>query len=840
MKNSILWISSFIAVTLIYHFSYGLETLLPTNISWLMTVKHDWGTHYLGWHFFKNEPWHFPLGQVNNYFYPLGTNVGFTDSIPLLAFFFKLFGHWLPEDFQYFGIWLYACHLLAAYYTILILKLFKVKPILILCAVVIIAGNPVLIYRGLHPALCAQWLLLACVYLYFLSPSEVGVKKILGYQFIVLLLSALINPYLCFMVLGFTFITATKIAFFDKQINWKYFGGYLVGSIFGLLLVWFLAGLLTFGAKEDLAVQGGYGLYSLNLNALYDPQGFSRYLPTQKRVSLHQYEGFMYLGLGMILLLGLLLIYAIVQLFVGKYKMRLVNLSVGSNRVSLVPLLILVFLYTIFSITHIISINDHILLKIPIPSLLNKLGEVFRASARFFWLTYYLILLGAIIALARVRINPFIKTALLVALTVLQLVDTKLVFTFRRLTFGSYQIPLDKHWDSLIRRFDVITFYPPFQTNQLTDMDYQYFCYKAAVARKPINIGYVARIDNKAMIAYNDSLESALAEGRIAANTIYISTPQHISKLSMPLQTGAASLNILDGYYYLLSDSLREDPIFKSSVALNMRDQKKLDSVSNKLGKKLFTETSPFKISKGESVRFGIDKIMDQEQFLSVRGFAFIENSRSDKGDSVFITLQSDQRWYIAPTFVELRPDVTSFFKLPYLDEAGFNSVTFKSDVKRGVYRLGLVVKAANGHTVYQPTNESVKIGMEEYPTPEKISLLPSVDNMNASVEGILENPTYWLIKGWAFLPGQDSEGSEITLVLNRDGQNVAVNTNPVMRPDVTTYFKSKNNLEYSGFEVKLLKSKLAKGKYRIGILVKNKRNNSESFKLTDKTVEIL
>src|SRR5215203_7259633 len=155
MRKNWLWISSFLVVVLIFHISYGFKTLIPTNISWLMTAMHDWGTHYLGFYFYKSEPWNFPLGAVDNYFYPIGTNVGFTDSIPLLAAFFKLFAPILPDNFQYFGLWLLLCHLLAAYFSIKLFNHFKLKPLYIFLAVILIAANPVLIYRGLHPALCA-------------------------------------------------------------------------------------------------------------------------------------------------------------------------------------------------------------------------------------------------------------------------------------------------------------------------------------------------------------------------------------------------------------------------------------------------------------------------------------------------------------------------------------------------------------------------------------------------------------------------------------------------------------------------------------------------------------
>jgi hypothetical protein len=115
-KSWLPWIVATIAVIIIFHISYGLSALQPSNVSWLMTVRHDWGTHYLGWAFYKNEPWQFPLGKVDGYNFPVGTNVGYTDSIPLLAIFFKVFAPLLSSDFQYFGIWLFLCHLLAAYF----------------------------------------------------------------------------------------------------------------------------------------------------------------------------------------------------------------------------------------------------------------------------------------------------------------------------------------------------------------------------------------------------------------------------------------------------------------------------------------------------------------------------------------------------------------------------------------------------------------------------------------------------------------------------------------------------------------------------------------------------
>ena len=123
-KNIALYFISFCLVVIIYEIVYGLHTINPNNINWIMSVYHDWGTHYLGWSYYRNESWTFPLGNINNLYFPVGTNVGFTDSAPLFALFFKIFSDILPENFQYLGILLFTCHLLIAYYSIKIFKLY--------------------------------------------------------------------------------------------------------------------------------------------------------------------------------------------------------------------------------------------------------------------------------------------------------------------------------------------------------------------------------------------------------------------------------------------------------------------------------------------------------------------------------------------------------------------------------------------------------------------------------------------------------------------------------------------------------------------------------------------
>lgn len=837
MKKNSIWLFSAVAVIIIFQICYGLRTLLPGNISWLMTAMHDWGTHYLGWQFYKGEDWHFPLGKIENYYYPVGSNVGFTDSIPLFAIFFKIFKGVLPDDFQYFGIWLFICHLLTAYYTILLLRLFKVNNFIIFLGVIFMVSNPVLVYRGLHPALCAQWLIIASSYLYFLDPAITTPRRILLYQLILQLVAALVNPYLCFMILGFTLIIALKLGFFDKVIGRVYSIVYLALSIVFTLLSWYVIGLVDFSKKEDLGVQGAYGLYSLNLNSLYNPAGYSTFLPVQKQVSWHQYEGFMYLGLGSFLLVFILLIYRI-YLFTSKNKQKK-NLSVLHT--SMIPLLILIILYTLFAITHIVSLNDKILFTVPIPESFKHLGEIFRASARFFWVPYYLIMIFVIIAISRLKIRPAIISSILVTTLAIQLYDIKHLLTSRDLTYGSYQTPLDnKNWTTLINHFDNIAFYPPFEAHQLTNMDYQYFCFLAAKAGKPINIGYVARADGGAMAAYSDSLTAMLEQGLLSPKTLYISTSPHLNHFSLMLQSGNALLNSLDGYFYIYSSQIRNDTVVRLSNELNLKNKIQLDYALDRVKNKIaFTKIAKIPAAENNSIRYAIERINNKEKFVLINGWAFIDSTQNNKGDSIFISLEKDPVSYISATVLQNRPDITSHFHKSYLNDAGFKVFAFFDDLPKGSYRLGIAIKNTRGQFVYQPTDKIVKVGMKEHAEPVKISQLPSTSKISYNFDLFENKNDHVKMGGWATLENQSAEDHEISCVLVNEKDIYRVETDPIKRPDVTAYFKNNYNLDNSGFSVKILKADLNKGKYQVGIIIKDPSSKKEVFMMTDKLVII-
>jgi hypothetical protein len=107
----------------------GSRVIDPTEIGWVM--QGDWRIHFLGWHFFRGEPWHWPPGRIEGYYHaPAGTAVGFTDSIPIAAFLLKPIAGWLPMPFQYLGLWLLLCFALQGAFGVRLARVWTQKPLL--------------------------------------------------------------------------------------------------------------------------------------------------------------------------------------------------------------------------------------------------------------------------------------------------------------------------------------------------------------------------------------------------------------------------------------------------------------------------------------------------------------------------------------------------------------------------------------------------------------------------------------------------------------------------------------------------------------------------------------
>ncbi|MCB9202277.1 MAG: hypothetical protein H6604_04415 [Flavobacteriales bacterium] len=824
MKNNLInYFIIFLISFIIFHFAYGIGIILPTNISWLMDAYHDWGTHYLGWCFYRNEPWTFPIGNITNYNYPIGTNIGYTDSLPLLAIPLKVIEGILPQDFQYFGFWLFLCHFLIGIYAYKICNLYKLKGYYWIFVVIFFIGNPVLIYRGLHPTLCSHWLILGSIYLYLKSFKKNNNETIKDnyHQLILLVLSAWIHPYLTFFIIGFNIILPFKNYLYDKKLTLRQTILFPITSLILTFISWFSIGYLEFGGKVESEVSNSYGLYSLNLHSLYNPMGYSSFLPQLKQVSWHQYEGFMYLGLGIIILLVISTILLLVSIpsIVKNY----------TQYFSYLPLVIWLLFCTLFSITHIITLDDKILYTFYIPELLMKFGNYFRSIARLFWVVYYMILVSVFLIFLKSKIPKIIQLIVLIGLLILQFYDTKLLFTTRKLELGSYQAnSFDKKWIETFKKFDEIIVYPPFQTDYLKHNDYQDFAYFASKTKKPITTAYTGRNYTTYQNKYKDSITLGLKTNLFNKDALFICRKQDLETFALPIKTGKATISKLDNFYLICSsEKAKYLPKLSQEQILEIADIKKNLKINS------FKTTSTEKFKNSE-INFFIEKKELQKNILIIKGWCFRKNTNDNTGDSIFISLSNPTSTQLTSTKLLKREDITQTFG-KQLDDSGFELISTTDSLKKGNYNLGIVIKDKQGILHFADTKEIIPIGFKEFQTPQKLNQIINQENILGYIDNFELKENKITLNGWAIYENINAQDTKIELVLFNKKDFYSCEIKPQIRTDITqAKGKDKFNYDNSGFETKIDISKLPKGEYQVGIHLKN--GNKDGYRLTDKT----
>ncbi len=805
----------FILIIFVFNSAFGIEIINPTNINWIMSARHDWGTHYLGWAFYRDEPWTFPLGEMESVNYPIGTNVGLFDNIPGMCTLLKVFSPILPENFQFLGFWLLFCQLMAAHFTIKIFNLYNTKTILVILATLLIACNPVLIYRGIHAALSAHFLIIASIYFYLKPATAANIKSINRSQLLVFIASALINPYLCFMIAGFNVILPMKQYFYDKLISLKQLIIYPIISILSVIVVWIIIGMITFGDNAVLEVSDSYKLYGFNLNSVFNSGGFSRYLPAMPYVNFQQYEGYLYAGLGMLLLIVLSLLY----FFITK-KRR----SFRKANKYLLPLFIFLIAATLFAISNRVTYNDHVLLKYDIPGIISKLGNTFRACGRVIWIPYYAAILFFTLIFIKSKVATWVKAVLLVFFIFLQGHDLTALYIRESLPYGDYDSPLsEEKWNAVIPSFDAMITYPPHNNHLLNQMDYQDLSFMALKNHKPISMGYTAREDLVNKQKYLDSLTVLLQGGNFSSDELYITTQEHLGVFSALLQDNKLALEYLDGYY-LLYDIKKQDEIkFNSGTTILYK------TASEKVYSKSKSVKSQYADSLyNDKLTFKLDQLIANESSIITTGSVFMENALDSKQDSVFVTVSDGSKVFITQTRqIQLNtPDKRGL---------GFSSVVLTNGfTNQDDLILGVAVKKHSGGWIY---NKIGKLSETNKTTKSvKKDQLPAQKAQIGVVDEFVDKNRSLQIRGWTIFKDADAADNEIEVVFVGSNEAYIFPAEPVERPDVTQYYNDGYNYDNSGYEVLINKKDIPQGNYKIGLLVRNKSNGEESLMMTDKT----
>ncbi|MBE6878428.1 MAG: hypothetical protein E7488_04605 [Ruminococcaceae bacterium] len=396
---------------LVFLLIYGFSPLNPLNEQFVLTgyLEKDVAQHYAGWKLFRNSPWSFPLGVGELIEAPYGNSVSYTDSIPLFAIFFKALSPILPHTFQYFGIFVALCFVLQGAFGALLVSLFADCPFYCGLGAALFSFAPILLERAFrHCALTAQFLIIAALYYYFKNKKSCS-KSYLPF-YIINAAAITIHPYFIPFTFAIMFAFAVEDFFLAKN-RWKPWV-HIVLSIAVTLAVGYITG--AFFSGEILAATG-YGYFSLNLNAFFNPvsveftgeHNWSRLLGDRPYFG-GQIEGFNYLGLGIIAAGAV----SFAVTFLKDFKSVITFVK---NRFGLI---FVTFCLTVFALGDAVYFGGLKIFDIPYPDALKQLFGMFRATGRFGYMLHYLIILFALYSIYKF-FSAFDKKIAFAVMTVL-------------------------------------------------------------------------------------------------------------------------------------------------------------------------------------------------------------------------------------------------------------------------------------------------------------------------------------------------------------------------------------------------------------------------------------
>jgi len=514
----------------------GIKGLDPSNIGWLDT-SGDLSLHYLSWAFYRQGPWTIPPGLNPDYGLDISSSIVYSDSIPLFAFIFKLLSPVLSEPFQYFGIWYAICFIFQAYFSWLLIGLIKPNwTIRSLATVLFLFAPPFLIRVGFHASFCAQFLIIASLY-QVLRPQ---IKSFNTSWILLIAAAALINGYILFMVLLIYLGNLMDLALTQKIMRPIIAIKELCLSLIVLLFSLWLAGYFVPGASG-----GEFGFKKMNLLGPLLPGSWSYLVNTPQ--AWNHFEGFNYLGLGLIFLV----IYISFHLIQSKFPFKP---AIKKHQFFCLSILVL----GCISISNNIGILGFEL-RIPLTESLLNLASTFRSSGRMFWPLFYLILFFSIYFANKI----FGKYTVLVLgfICTIQIIDTSAGWLTIRSNFGqSASAKFDSEliarlinpfWNDAGKKYRNVLIYPIQRDVLILPYGWNTWAYYATVNHMATNSVFLGRYDQKKISNANIKIDNAIASGIYDLNSLYIFNDLSVLPVLSTLNQSKDLFINIDGYNVL-------------------------------------------------------------------------------------------------------------------------------------------------------------------------------------------------------------------------------------------------------------------------------------------------
>lgn len=546
------------------------KALWPTDVDWLLPQWNgniDSASHYIGWEMYRQSGiFQWPIGRSPMLGPDGGSSIAYS-TLPLLALIFKPLTHWSKTPLQFFGLWSLVCFIGQSISSWKLLGLWIKNRIHLSLAVCFFVIAPAFLDRlSVHFDASAHWLLIFALYMFFRPNFKFGQWLILG------ALSVLIFPYIAMMV---SVIFATRLIVDGIRSKGWFEVIKRISMYVGVLLItaWQCGFFLLGGSKIDAE---GYGVFSANALTFVDPgypdnyrAPWSYVVPDQWQGP-GQYEGFSFVGAGILILAATVWILKIVRgtrstrailiapvvcisVLFGRFQeltqlkltvllgilvaVALKNMSqYKSDRVVLkIAMAVSAVSMSLFAFSNQILLGKFQVTQFQLSPTFLNFANIFRSSGRFTWPLMYLLIALIIVALIR-EIPSALITPILLAVLVFQVVDGNNGTQFTTDAYsraGPDKYLTSETWDVLGKKYDGVLFSPAAHKPRLFMSVNADFLAENGVLWRDIgvlaqkydwsmNSSYFSRDPANRFQKDNTALDLALVNGSFKSNVIYV------------------------------------------------------------------------------------------------------------------------------------------------------------------------------------------------------------------------------------------------------------------------------------------------------------------------------
>ncbi len=551
-----------VAIALVAGFFYALlvmgpRPLNPRNVNW---VAFDPAYHYIGWELYRQDPHvHWPLTYTDRLGYPKGESVALLDLNPLMAVVLKPLSPLLPEPAQYFGIEVILVCALQFFFAFRLFRLLIGAPAardfadtqsrpsstllgVTLCSAFFLLAPPLNYRFWGHYSLSNQWLLVAGLFV-FAQAQQQSPRAVRRFVISAAVLTAIAvgtNPYLAFEVLMLMIATAASLLW-QKRISLARSAA-VVGLLVAIgFVVSYSLGLVISGGKGYAS--GGYRDLSMNLLAPFDPRGWTSIIfPQLPGASAGQYEGYSYLGAGVLILAAVVVVAAII--FRGKLR--------RPDKRWLVPLAGCCLLLTLLALSTKVTLGASTVVDFDPAGKYSPYFAPLRASGRLFWAPYYAIL-AAILAAPFFLFRKTWANLLLAAALVLQFADTSALREWVRTTISEeHPSPLKSPiWSHLGAQHGNLIVLPAWQCAHNASPGgpegYRIFGFLAIQQKMRINSYQSARYTGVAQDYHCSQAIAEVSQQPLSPHSAYVVTPEIAAAIAQG-STGPGKCHDLDHF----------------------------------------------------------------------------------------------------------------------------------------------------------------------------------------------------------------------------------------------------------------------------------------------------